>query len=93
MTIFVIRDEWHSGWHGEFPDIQGAFTELRRRAEIPWDQDPNRAPCTNWRNCGHLYQIVEFDNSCDPWKEVRSTDTLDISAKGVKWLHEIEDGG
>ncbi len=52
-TLFVIEDELHSEQHGEFPSFIQAIDELRRRAAIPWNQEPNRTPCTSWKTmCG-----------------------------------------
>ena len=85
MTIFVIEDEAHSEWCGEFPTFEGALNELKARAEIPWDSKPNQCPCTNWKNCGRNYEIIEFDNTRKPWEEINRTSVLEISAKGVVW--------
>jgi len=85
MAKWVIEDEVHSEWHGEFDDLGGALTELRRRAQIPWDQVPNQAPCQSWRTCGRQYEIIEFDDTESPWREVRRTLALEISASGAQW--------
>lgn len=61
--MFRIEDERHSEFHGDFETMAAAVEELRRRAEIPWDQEPNRAPCTNWRTCGRSYGIIEFESN------------------------------
>jgi hypothetical protein len=85
MTIFVIEDEAHSEWCGEFSTFEGALNELKARAEISWDLKPNQCPCTNWQNCGRSYEIIEFDNMKKPWEEINRTPVLEISAKGVVW--------
>ena len=85
MTIFVIEDEAHAELCGEFPTFEGALKELKTRENIPWDSKPNQCPCTNWRNCGRNYEIVEFDNSKIPWEEISRTPMLKVSAKGVIW--------
>lgn len=46
-TMFVIKDEKHADFVGEFDSREDAIVELRRFAETPWDQEPNVAPCTN----------------------------------------------
>jgi hypothetical protein len=85
MATFVIEDETHSEWQGEFRSEHEALVELRRRAAIPWDQAPNQAPCTNWRNCGRNYYVIEFDNTREPWTELKRAKVLEISASQVKW--------
>ena len=87
--MFVIEDERHAELLGEYPTFQHAVEELRRRAAIPWDEDPNRAPCTRWQTCGRLYEVIEYDNSQVPWKVLRRVAVLDVSANGVKWQNEF----
>ena len=85
--MFIIEDEFHAEWQdGEFATLHDAISELKRRAKIPWDEEPNKAPCTNWRNCGRQYVVIEYDDSVSPWKEQSRIYILDIRAKGVKWL-------
>jgi hypothetical protein len=47
MIVFIIEDESYAETSGEFSTFDDAFTELRRRAIIPWNEPPNLAPCTN----------------------------------------------
>jgi hypothetical protein len=84
--MFVIEDEAHADWIGEYTTFEDAIAELRRRASMPWDEAPNVAPCTSWRTCGRRYQILEFETSTAPWRQVRCTPALDISAEGTKWV-------
>jgi|HubBroStandDraft_5_1064220.scaffolds.fasta_scaffold39334_6 hypothetical protein len=84
-TLFVIEDELHSEQHGEFPSFIQAIDELRRRAAIPWNQEPNRAPCTSWKTCGRRYEVIEYDNA----EEVRRVSVLEVFASGVKWSDGI----
>ena len=86
MNIFVIEDEAHSEWCGEFSTFEEALNELKTRSKLPWDTKPNQCPCTNWQNCGRNYEIIEFNKSVDPWEEINRTPMLEISAKGAKWL-------
>jgi hypothetical protein len=87
--MFVIEDEAHAEpQDGRFQTRQGALAELRRRAAIPWDEEPNLAPCTDWANCGRRYEIVQYDDTVTPWKELSRDRVLDISAAGVRWLME-----
>jgi hypothetical protein len=71
--------------------LVAAFAELRRRAEIPWDQPPNTAPCSSSHKCGRAYEVVEYDVSVQPWKELRRIAALEIDSRGVRWAGpEIE---
>lgn len=83
--MFVIEDELHAQTQGEFPDRDAALAELERRAQIPWDQAPNVAPCTSWRTCGRNYELVEYDDKQFPWRELSRVSVLEISAAGIKW--------
>ena len=84
--MFVIEDEWHAEWLGEYASREEALGELKRIAELPWDKAPNQCPCTNWRNCGRRYHLIEFDTSTDPWRSLSDEATLEVSAKGTAWL-------
>lgn len=64
--MFVIEDEWHAEWVGEYVSREEAHAELRRLAKLPWDEAPNACPCMSWRTCGRRYHIIEFDTSADP---------------------------
>jgi hypothetical protein len=88
--MVVIEDERHAEWQGEFESLHDAIAELRLRETIPWDQSPNVAPCTNWRNCGRSYEIIEYDDLSKPWKELRRIAALDISATGVFWSDDFQ---
>lgn len=85
--MFKIEDLWHAELHdGDYPSLAAAVTELRRLADIPWDQPPNVAPCTSWRSCGRRYEVVEYDTSVDPWRQIRRLAVLEIDSKGTRWL-------
>jgi hypothetical protein len=84
MTKYVIEDERHAERQGEFATSEGALLELRRRASLPWDDQPNRAPCTNWASCGRDYEILEYTDTSWP-KPSRRTLALRISSKGGVW--------
>ena len=86
MTIFVVEDERHAEPIGEFASRDEAVAELHRLATLPWDQEPNIAPCGGWRTCGRNYEVVEYDTSREPWRELSRTAVLDISAEGARWL-------
>jgi hypothetical protein len=84
--MFRIEDEMHAEPHRDFETRDEAMAELRRLAAIKWDEEPNRAPCTNWRNCGRHYELVHYDVSAEPWRELSREPVLHISAAGVGWL-------
>ena len=84
---FLIEDERHAEpQEGEFSSLTEALAELQLRASMPWDQPPNVAPCTNWRNCGRSYEIIEYDDSTHPPTEVQRFLALEVSASGAKWV-------
>jgi len=84
--MFMIEDEIHAELQdGEFENRQDAMCELMRRARIHWDKKPNLAPCMSWKTCGRRYELVEYDRSVTPWKELSRSLILEISAEGVHW--------
>lgn len=86
-AMFVIEDEQHAEPQaGEFRSIADAVSELKRRAMLPWDQPPNVAPCTSWRTCRRTYEVIEYDTSARPWKELRRIPYQEISSTGVQWI-------
>ena len=89
--MFVIEDEQHAEPQaGEFESIADAVAELKRRAMLPWDQPPNVAPCTSWRTCRRMYEVIEYDTSAKPWRELGRIPYLEISSAGVQWLSSPE---
>lgn len=64
--VYVIEDEMHAERCGQFTAFGDALFELKKRATIDWDKEPNVCPCTNWKNCGRNYEIVEYDYSISP---------------------------
>ena len=86
-TMFVIEDESHAEpQSGVYQTFDDALKELRRRAEISWDKEPNQAPCTSWRSCGRRYEIIEYDTSTSPWNLLSRFLALEIDAEGVRWF-------
>ena len=65
--------------------------ELRRRSRIPWNEEPNQAPCMSWRTCGRAYELIEYDDTQAPWTELRRFAALEVSSTGVKWSREFEE--
>lgn len=87
--MFKLEDDRHAEPQvGEFATFDDAVAELRRRAQLPWDQQPNVAPCANWRNCGRSYEVIEYDESVRPWKELSRTLVLEVDAQGARWSAE-----
>ncbi len=86
---FAIEDQWHAETIGRFESFQAALDELTRLAAIPWDQQPNKAPCVSWQTCGRKYEILEWDTSDAPWALLSKADVLDVSAEGAKWLGDF----
>ena len=87
--MFVIEDEWHAEWIEEFPDLADAYEELRRLASLPWNEPPNRCPCTSWLTCGRRYRLIEFDAATRPWRAVSNEAVLEVSAKATVWLRDL----
>ena len=87
-TTYVIEDERHSERMGEYHVLALAVAELERLKAVPWDASPNQAPCQNWRECGRMYEIIEYDTSERPWKEIRRLPMLEVSRTSVQWLGE-----
>ena len=87
--MFRIEEELHAESFGQdFETMDAVLAELRRLAAVPWDQEANRAPCMNWRNCGRHYEIIEY-KADDPVPEIRRFLALDISSAGVKWSESL----
>ena len=82
---FVIEDESHAEQVSEHPSLGNAWEALRHLATIPWDCEPNVAPCKSWQTCGRNYEIIEYETSTQPWQELRRVAGLSVSAKGVVW--------
>ena len=84
--MFLIQDDVHCDRRGEFPTREAALDELRRLSTLPWDQEPNRAPCMSWRTCHRVYQLIEYDETSGRWRELGHETVLEISHAGVNWL-------
>jgi hypothetical protein len=88
-TLFVIEDEAHSEQCSKHATLQEAVARLEKLAALPWNEQPNVAPCTSWRTCGRRYELVEYETSNHPWKELRRTPALEVNASGVVWDAEF----
>jgi len=84
--MFVIEDSWHAEPLGEeHLTWVDAMQEVHRLASIPWDKEPNLAPCTGWRDCGRKYEIIEYKTNGESWKFISRHSVLEIDAKGIRW--------
>ncbi|MEX2547763.1 MAG: hypothetical protein WD830_08240 [Chloroflexota bacterium] len=81
----LVEDEFRAEPQAWFSTFEDALEELRRRADLPWYGVPNKAPCTSWRTCGRDYDIVEYDTSAVPWREIWRVAVLRIDAAGTRW--------
>ncbi len=88
MSVFVIEDEIHAEWMGEFASRDMALSELQRLAALPYGVPPNAAPCESSATCGRDYHIIEFETDGPDWKETRRDHVLSTSAKGVEWIKD-----
>lgn len=87
--MFKIEDERHAEpQEGEYGSFADAVAELQRRAGMPWDEEPNVAPCGQWHTCGRTYEIVEYDTSSTPWRELSRLPYLEVAAGGTRWLSD-----
>jgi hypothetical protein len=84
-VLFVIEDEAHAEQCSEHTTLAEAVDRLKQLSVLPWDAEPNLAPCTSWKTCGRRYEIIEYDTTSLPWKERRRIPALEINAKGVHW--------
>jgi len=88
--MWRIEDEWHAESCGEYDSQDTALAELRRRTAVTWDVEPNVAPCSNWRKCGRRYELVGYNTSELPWREVQLFHVLDVSSDGIKWTDPLD---
>ena len=88
-SIYVIEDERHDEPVGEYSALAEVIEELKRLKAVPWDASPNRAPCQNWHNCGRMYEIIEYDASERPRREIRRIPALEVSRTVVQWLEQL----
>ncbi len=82
---FYIEDDSHAEQYSVHETFEAAVRELERLARIPWDKEPNVAPCQSWKTCGRRYEIIEYDTSTTPWKMLSRVPALKVSAQGVLW--------
>ncbi len=84
--LFIIEDEMHADQQGEFKSFDEALNELEKRAKIPFDVEPNRCPCYNFKDCERRYTIILYNTITTPWKELFRKEILNISSNKVEWI-------
>ena len=89
-VLFVIEDQAHAEQCSEHATLDEAVAKLGQLARISWNEKPNVVPCTSWRTCGRRYEIVQYETSSHPWKELGRTPALEINGKGVFWQKDFE---
>jgi hypothetical protein len=82
---FVIEDGIHGEQSGELSTLGEAWSELQRLSLVPWDEHPNKAPCTSWQNCGRKYDILEYEFEGTECRVVKRVPGLEISSRGSLW--------
>lgn len=87
---FVIEDDLHAELMSKHSTFTEVLTELYRLSCIPWDQAPHKAPCTHQQSCGRKYEIVEYDISFQPWKELKRTRAFEINVDGILWNQDLK---
>ena len=84
---FVIEDDFHAEPMGDpLGSLGDAIAELRRLANLPSDEPPNRAPCVGWDACGRDYWIIEYDVVPAPWRGLRRLFVMRVGIKGANWV-------
>ncbi len=84
--MFIIEDTNHAWRSRHFASLSDAIKELQRLARVPWNEEPNWAPCKQWRTRGPLYQLLEVEYGPPRLKLIRSIEVLRINANEVTWL-------
>ncbi len=89
--MFILEDEIHCEQE-QFATFELALAKAQWLAQIPWDERPNRAPCTSWRTCGRDYCIVEAerDETTGSWAFGQTLPIFEISAQGILWAPDFE---
>ena len=90
MNKFSIEDEVHAEWQGDFESFEEALEELKVRAQLPWDQLPNKCPCMGWETCERIYTITEYIVGDETYTPQREEEVLSVSYKGAVWLKGFE---
>ncbi len=85
--LFQIYDLKHSDVVGSYNSLDESIAMLRKLAVLPWDEEPNRCPCKQWKRCSKQYEIRVFDISNEQWQLLKKTvPLLSVSFNETKWL-------
>ena len=87
---FIVDDQRHCQRMGQFDSYEAARLAIIGFVSNPWNEKPNRAPCSNWKKCGRHYDIIETSES---GAYLTSTPVCKIDCEGVIWLDEPSDEG
>ncbi len=87
--MFVIEDTAHCESFGRYESFELALDEIKRLATIPWNKKPIKAPCSEWKNCGRFFEIVEYDMSVTPWICKGRKAVLESTSKGLCWAEKF----
>lgn len=88
-TFFIVEDLRHAEAVGSFETRSEAIDEARRLASVPWDAEPNLAPCTQWRTCGREWEVVEISNG----QVISRFPVVTVTAKVVHWAPGFDPTG
>lgn len=69
--MFTIYDDIHCDYTGNFETKEAGLAELDRLSKLPWDQEPNTAPCKGWKECGRKWKLIEYDGVIEPLNKER----------------------
>ena len=83
--MFTIEDTRHSHLWLNYSTFELALAEIQRRVSMPWDAEPNKAPCTSWRTCGCSYVVNKWDITITPFKRLKTTSIVEIDSEAVRW--------
>lgn len=85
--LFQVYDLEHSDAVGQFDTLDESIAMVRDLAVLPWDSEPNRCPCQQWKTCSRKYEIRVFDISENKWEFLRRTvPLLSVSSNETNWL-------
>jgi hypothetical protein len=84
--MFIIEDERHGEWMGDYGTRDEAIAKLRYLSKVPWNEAPNIAPCASWESWGRRYELVEIDLAAVPSRELHRQAVLNVSSGCVEWL-------
>lgn len=81
--VFVVEDDFHAEWMGQFPTNEEALDYLANLRADPTSVE-NRPPCENWKNCSREYYLIEYDDDVEPWVAIRSEPVFEVRAGVVQ---------